>query len=147
MKNRWFWGLLLSVLLIFGTVLVGGCASDPANTSEVSTLNEEIVSAQEAYTLIQNNLDNPDFIILDVRTPEEFDDGHIEGAVNTDFYEGDFRDNVDALEKDKSYLVHCRSGTRSQSTVDIMEELGFTNVYHMTGGFIEWEAEGLPFVK
>ncbi len=147
MKNRWFWGLMLSVLLLFGTVLTSGCAAAPADMPEVSIIIEEIVSAQEAHSLIQNNRDNPDFVILDVRTPEEYADGHIEGAINTDFYEGTFRGELDALDKDKTYLLHCRSGNRSQKTLDVMEELGFTKIYHMIGGMIEWQAEGLPTVK
>jgi len=147
MKYRWFWSILLSILLISGIAFVGGCTDTSTVVPEVSTLQTENISAQEALSLIQDNQSNPDFIILDVRTPEEFSDGHIEGAVNTDFYEGTFREELDTLDKDKTYLVHCRSGSRSQSTIDIMEELGFTNIYHMTGGFIEWEAEGLPIVK
>ncbi len=147
MKNRWFGVVLLSALLIFATVLVGGCAAATTVAPEILTQQAENVSALEAQTLIQDNRSNPDFVILDVRTPEEFADGHIEGAVNTDFYEGTFRNELDALDKNKTYLVFCRSGNRSQSTIDIMEELGFINIYHMTGGMIEWGAEGLPVVK
>lgn len=146
-KIKRFALLALSVSLVIGTVLTGGCAGSPAIMPEVSILIEEIVSAQEAYSLIQDNRDNPDFVILDVRTPEEFSDGHIEGAVNTDFYEGAFRDELDTLDKDKTYLLHCRSGNRSQQTLDIMEELGFSKIYHMIGGIIEWEVEGLPTVQ
>ncbi|MFC1952883.1 rhodanese-like domain-containing protein [Chloroflexota bacterium] len=147
MKNGWVWGVLLSLLLIFGTILTGGCAGTDTITSEVPTLQVENVSTQEAYSLIQNNRNNPDFIILDVRTPEEFSVGHIDGAVNTDFYEDTFREELDALDRNTTYLVHCRSESRSQSTVDTLEALGFTKIYHMTGGYIEWEAEGLPTVK
>lgn len=147
MNKKRFTLLALSVLLVIGTVLMGGCVGAPADMPEVSIIIEEIVSAQEAHSLIQDNRNNPDFIILDVRTPEEFSDGHIDGAINTDFYEGDFRDELDALDKDKSYLLYCRSGNRSQKTLDVMEELGFTKIYHMIGGMIEWEAEGLPTVK
>ncbi|MFC2020902.1 rhodanese-like domain-containing protein [Chloroflexota bacterium] len=146
MKKKRFALLTLSVLLLIGTVLAGGCAGSATLAPETSTQVED-VSALEAHALIRNNLNNPDFLILDVRTPEEFAAGHIEGAINTDFYEGAFRDELDALDKNKDYLLHCRSGSRSQRTLDIMVELEFAHIYHMTGGIIEWTAEGLPTVK
>jgi len=82
-----------------------------------------------------------------VRTPEEFADGHIENAINLDYYSETFGDELNKLDKNKTYLVYCRSGRRSRNALDIMEELNFREAYNMSGGIIEWKAEGLPTTK
>ncbi len=141
--------LILSALLATGIVLTGGCAektNEPAN-QELPTQIIEDITAQEAFTLIQENLTNPGFVILDVRTPQEFTGGHLGDAVNIDLRAEDFREKVNELDKSKTYLVYCKSGARSRSASDIMEELGFEEGYNMLGGIIQWEAEELPIVK
>ena len=129
---------VLSVSLVVGVVLTGGC---------VQTKITQNITPQEAFALIQNNQDNPDFIILDVRTPQEFADGHIENAINIDFYSETFRDELNQLDKNKTYLIYCRSGVRSGKTHDIMAELEFQKVYNTLGGILAWNADGLPTVK
>jgi len=64
---------------------------------------------KDAYTLIQKNKGNPDFVILDVRTPAEFADEHIENAINLDYYSETFRDDLNKLDKTKTYLIYCRT--------------------------------------
>ena len=105
------------------------------------------VTTDKAYALIQENADNPVFFIIDVRTPEEFDGGYIEGAINIDYYSEDFRAHLETLDKYKAYLIYCRSGRRSAGARDVMAELGFREVYNMSGGITEWEAQGLPVVR
>ena len=82
--------------------------------------------------------------VLDVRTPEEFTEGHLSGAANLDFYAAEFVDQLDALDKDQPYFVYCRSGNRSGQTMDIMRDLGFTEVYELDGGILSWVGAGLP---
>lgn len=141
--KKWRVGTLILSILIAGTVLAGGCAP-AAPVVEGQTIVD--VSAPEAYGLIQENLGNPDFVILDVRTPEEYDEGHIEDALLVNFNAPAFRDKLDNLDREKSYLLFCRSGSRSGRALTIMSELEFLNIYHMTGGMIEWNGEGLPVV-
>jgi len=136
------WLLTLLVLLVIGVVSTGGCFGQETPTQII-----EDITPQEAFTLIQDNQNNPDFIILDVRTPEEFADGHIENAINLDYYSETFGDELNKLDKNKTYLVYCRSGRRSRNALDIMEELNFREAYNMSGGIIEWKAEGLPTTK
>ncbi len=136
--------LVLSVALVIGVVLTGGCAGEAVETP---TQIIEDVTAQEAFTMIQNNQGNPDFAIIDVRTSEEFAEGHIENAINIDFRSETFRDEMDNLDKNRTYLIHCRSGNRSQNALNVMKELNFKKIYHMVGGMIEWTAEGLPTTK
>ena len=145
LKN--FMVLVLSVSLVIGVVLTGGCVRDETVNQETPAQIIEDVTAQEAFTLIQNNQDDPGFVIIDVRTPEEFAEGHIEKAVNIDFRSETFRDEVDNLDKNKTYLIYCRSGRRSADALNIMRELNFMKIYHMAGGMIEWTAEELPTVK
>ena len=127
--------VVLLVSLVAGTVLLGSCA--PAQTIEN-------ITSQNAFSLIQDNQGNPDFLILDVRTPAEFASGHIENALNLDFYSETFRNELNNLNKNKTYLVYCKVGGRSQNTLNIMAELNFKEVYNMAGGITAWKAEGFP---
>ncbi len=70
--------------------------------------------------------------------------GHIENAINLNYYSKTFKDELSELDKSKTYLIYCRSGRRSGIALDIMKELGFTEVYNILGGITQWEAEGLP---
>lgn len=106
--------------------------------------NFKHVSAKEAYALIQGQNGNADFVILDVRTPSEFGQGHIKDAVNIDFYANTFKSQLDKLDKQKSYLVYCRSGNRSGKTLKMMQRLGFQQAYNMSGGVGQWAAQQLP---
>ncbi|MFC1941196.1 rhodanese-like domain-containing protein [Chloroflexota bacterium] len=148
MSRKKFMMLALSISLVIGVVLTGGCAAEKTITpgTPTQTIIEDI-STQEAFTLIQNNQNNRDFVIIDVRTTEEFAEGYIENAVNIDFYSETFRDELDKLDKNKTYLIYCRSGNRSGKARDIMAELNFKEVYNMLGGFVQWDADGLPTTK
>jgi rhodanese-related sulfurtransferase len=78
-------------------------------------------------------------IIVDVRTPEEYEDGKIPGALNIDFYKGQgFIYLIDALDKENTIFVYCRSGSRSSQACQLMNKLGFKTVYNLNGGLIEW---------
>ena len=145
LKN--FMVLALSASLVIGVALTGGCVRGETVTQETPTQITEDITPQEAFTLIQDNQDNPDFVIIDVRTPQELAEGHIENVINLDFYPETFRNELNKLDKDKKYLIYCRSGNRSGKTVPIMVELNFREVYNMLGGIIQWEAEGLPTTK
>ncbi len=134
--------VILSISLVIGVVLVGGCTPK----QETSTQIIEDVTPEEALALMQDNQNNPNFAIIDVRTPEEFAAGYIEDAILIDFYSATFRDELDNLDKNKEYLIYCHSGGRSGNTLDIVKELGFQEVYNMLGGINAWQEEGLPVV-
>ncbi|MBK6950018.1 MAG: rhodanese-like domain-containing protein [Haliscomenobacter sp.] len=78
--------------------------------------------------------DHPDWIVLDVRTPEEFQASSLPGAVNLDYLGIDFIDRLLALDKEKGYLVYCRSGRRSVRVSTLLRNGGFPHVYHLHGG-------------
>jgi rhodanese-related sulfurtransferase len=86
-------------------------------------------------------------VVLDVRTIDEFNSGHIEGAKQLDYYETDsFNASIDALDKDVTYLLYCRSGGRSGTTYDMMVQKGFKNVYNLEGGMLAWQKANMPVV-
>ena len=146
-KSKNFRVLVLSASLAIGATLTGSCIADETAILETPTRIIENATPGEGFALIQNNQNNPDFVILDVRTPEEFTDGHIENAIIRNFYSETFRDELNDLDKGKTYLIYCRSGNRSGNALNIMDELGFQEVYGISGGIIAWETEGLPTTK
>ena len=105
------------------------------------------ISAAEAALMIEENKNNPDLVILDVRTPREYSDGHIEGALNVDIMSESFNGEAAKLDTGKTYLIHCRSGKRSAKAAALMKVLGFRDIYDIEGGIIAWEKQGLPVKK
>jgi len=89
--------------------------------------------------------DNPDMVILDVRTASEYSEGHIENAVNIPVNELETR--LDELSKEDDILVYCRTGNRSSTAIQIMEDAGFTQLYHMHEGISAWTEQGYPVVQ
>lgn len=105
------------------------------------------LTPEAAMRLIAAQRDNPHFVLLDVRTPGEYNKGHIPGAKLLDFYQRDFIKRLKALDRDKTYLVYCRSGNRSGRTLTLMEKLGFKRVVHLAGGILAWQRKGYALVK
>ena len=137
--------LALLCILIVPSLLISGCINQE-NIGPQTQIIED-VTLEEAYALLVDKLGNPNFVIIDVRTPEEYASGHIEKAINLDYYSETFADELDKLDKDKTYLIYCRSANRSGKALDMMAELGFAEVYNMLGGMVQWERTGLPTVK
>jgi len=86
--------------------------------------------------------DDDNALILDVRTELELTDGIIPNAVHIDIYKGqDFINEVEKLDKSKSFFIYCRSGIRSGQACAIMSQLGFITTYNLVGGIIEWTGD------
>ena len=120
-------------------VLLSGCGS----TATIATAQ---VSPVDAAGIIEQNSGSAEFVILDIRTAQEFGTGKIAGAVNIDFYASDFREQVDALDKNNHYLVYRNSGNRSSQALPIFEDLGFAEVNNLTTGIQGWLGEGYAVV-
>jgi rhodanese-related sulfurtransferase len=86
-------------------------------------------------------------VVLDIRTPAEYSEGHLKGATNIDFNGKNFEEELAKLDRDKAYVVHCRSGGRSGRSLATLKKLGFKKVYHLDGGIMAWEDAKLPIVK
>ncbi len=85
--------------------------------------------------------------VLDVRTLDEYKEGHIANATVIDFTENDFEEKAAKLDKSKAYLVHCAGGGRSTSSLPILQKLGFQHLYHLDGGLSAWKKAGKPVEK
>ncbi len=96
--------------------------------------------SQEEWTEQLNKDDNA--VILDVRTPEEVEEGYIPNATHVDIYLGQgFIDEIEKLDKTKNYYVYCRSGNRSGQACAILNSIGIENAFNLEGGFMSWEGE------
>jgi len=117
-------------------------SNDADSSSGTTTTGISTISVGDAAALT----DDPpaDLVVLDVRTPEEYAEGHLDGAVLVDFYDADFADQLAALDPDVPYLVYCRSGNRSGQTLSTMEQLGFSSAVDVDGGIVAWAGAGLP---
>lgn len=104
------------------------------------------MSAQ-ALAMLSDEFDNQlgdGYTILDVRTLSEYETGYIDQALHIDYYDASFRESIDALDRDATYVVYCRTGRRSAETVRMMQQMGFSNVYDLEGGISVWSAKGYP---
>jgi rhodanese-related sulfurtransferase len=124
----------MAVASILGVVLLTGCS----NGSE-SAMNLDSV-AFEAKT------QEPGVVILDVRTKEEFNEGHIANAININVESNTFLSEIAKLDKSKTYAVYCRSGRRSADAVAKMSNEEFISLANLNGGVIDWANAGLPLV-
>lgn len=116
-----------------------------------------VFSCTPKESAVQENLDvasfkqlrenNPDILIVDVRTPEEIAGGKIDGAIEIDFSQDSFGSKINQLDKEKTIIVYCAVGGRSSKTVTFMKEQGFKNVYNLDGGIEAWAAAGEPLIK
>ena len=107
---------------------------------------KENISCRKAAKLIQKHIQDTNFVILDVRTPEEFKNGHIEKAIIIDFKSADFQDRISLLNKNKKYLVYCRGGGRSSKSIGIMKNLKFNKLYNLYEGYETWKKDGYKTV-
>lgn len=108
----------------------------------------ETLTPQAADSLVKASAKAPGSLtLLDVRTPEEFSQGHLRGALLCDIKSSDFEAKVAKLPRAGKYLLYCRSGHRSGMALERMKAMGFADVRHVAGGIQAWNAAGLPVVK
>jgi rhodanese-related sulfurtransferase len=155
---------ITSLIPVFSIVVLASCGDPEAKNPESASPAEESAEAavevtkeEEKTPFVAVNVDaggaaammkeNPGLVVLDVRTPEEFAEGHIAGAKNIDFKGSDFEARLGELDRSKPYLVHCRSGARSGQSMASFEKLGFENIIHLNTGFNGWQEAGQPVEK
>ena len=123
-KYLTFIGILLSVLVF---------------NCQTTKKKDGLISPDQLQTYVSNN---NSVQLIDVRTPKEFADGHIPNAINIDFLSDDFSSKIGKLKKDKPVYVYCRSGKRSSESVIVFEKAGFTKIYDLEGGILNWSSKG-----
>ena len=115
--------VVVAIAAVFGLTLgLSGCSSQTVDMSTVPA-------------------------VIDVRTPAEFAEGHLEGAVNINIEDPTFADQVSTLAKDGTYVVYCRSGNRSAQAIDAMTSMGFTDLTNAGGYLDASNLTGLPLVQ
>ncbi len=120
-----------------------GCDSSKPELDEAHDNVNEAVNHVDAIAASQLLSSKPELVVLDVRTPEEYAAGHIPGkGVNLDFKAADFKTKAAGLDRETPYLVHCQSGGRSTSSLAVLQELGFKQLYHLDGGMSAWQEAG-----
>lgn len=145
MTARQLYRLAILVLLMAALVFPPACSK--GTTTEIPGLISEDLKLEEAFALIEDNRYNHDFIIIDLRSVEDYAGGRIEEAVNIDYSAPDFAGELDELDRDKAYLLYSYTDEWSGQVLDMMAELGFMEVYNMLGGMERWQRAGLPLVQ
>lgn len=107
----------------------------------------EIITPSAAFMYIKENEANSNFVIIDVRTPSEYSEDHLESATLIDFRAEGFAENISSLDRDRAYLIYCRTGVRSGNALKVMKDKGFTKVYDLAGGITAWKEAKLPTVR
>lgn len=136
--------------LLAPAIALSACGSDdapvttPAAAESTSSTGLVTVGPVAAASVLENA--PADLVVLDIRTPEEFAEGHLEGATLLDFYDPGFADGLAELDPDVPYLLYCRSDNRSGQTMELMRDLGFAEVTEVDGGILAWAGAGLPVV-
>ncbi|OGH07462.1 MAG: hypothetical protein A2171_00300 [Candidatus Levybacteria bacterium RBG_13_35_9] len=99
-------------------------------------------------SVFKEALESGKYKLIDVRTKEEYAQGHIKNAIQKDYYKTqEFLGFLNSLDKNGKYLIYCRTDKRSSKTLEIMKEKGFKNVSDMTGGYNGWVTLGYPTEK
>ncbi len=132
MKNK----ILVSTSILMMLIFTNSCGQENRKV--------QVVKPSKFEAILKSD---PNVVLLDVRTPEEFEKGNITNSTNIDFYADDFSKKIAELDKDKTYLIYCRSGNRSNKTALMLNENGVRNVFDLDGGINAWQAAGLPVKK
>lgn len=138
------------IAILIGTIIIGGVlvelyssTSTDLNSNLSNTATEDSNSVETIpINQFRQKVKSGRYTIIDIRTPEEFNEGHIEGAINIDYYKSSFKDKIAQLDKDKKYLFYCRTGTRTSSALNLFKQLNFNEAYELQGGIKNWLRNG-----
>jgi len=126
-------GVIVIALII--SIFMSNNISENTYNLQAAAIHAVKYSTSLGVDMFINRLKEPNMTIIDIRTPQEYSSGHIDGAINIDFYAPDFAQQLEKLDKVAGYSIYCRSGSRSGKALDIMKNLGFTNVVDLQGGY------------
>lgn len=126
--------VFILAFLLLGTITV-------AQTVVKDSINVISIAEFEKMSAKKKNM------VVDVRTPEEVAEGHLAGAVNINFLGDTFSQEIKSLNKNKTYLLYCRSGSRTRKAADQMQKAGFKKVYMLEGGITAWNEAEKPIEK
>lgn len=124
-------------LLVFVTVLGISCNTKSQSQSDAIT----VLTPTEFKEKLVNQT------IIDIRTPEEFSEGHIAGAININYFDSNFMDQIAKYDKNQPLFIYCRSGNRTTSASKKIADYGFTQIYDLEGGILYWMKNNNETVK
>ncbi|ARS35937.1 rhodanese-like domain-containing protein [Pontibacter actiniarum] len=124
----------IALSIAAGIMLFGCATAQQQGPAEVKNLTPDEFKEQKM---------NSRAVLIDVRTPEEYATGHLDGAVNSDYRGGDFAGDLQRWDKDKVYYLYCATGNRSSKAAELLKEAGFKHIYNI-GGFQTLKESGLP---
>lgn len=145
--------ILVTIIGIIGLIAVisNQAQNSNQNNAQAQPVNQLAVTkttlntVQELQARLTQN--NPNDVLLDVRTPEEFGAGHLKNAINVDYESPNFTSEIAKLDKSKTYIVFCRSGNRAIGASDMMLKQGFKNIVYSNEGITAWESAGFQTIK
>ena len=142
MKNN------ILITLFFVISLTLSCKENKIEEQKISKSEQQIIINKKLVASdFKVNVDNNNLQLIDVRTPKEYEEGHIKNAENIDFYNAAFYTQMNKLNKDEPLYIYCRSGGRSGKAAAKLKELGFTEVYDLQGGILDWKKNYFELVK
>jgi rhodanese-related sulfurtransferase len=128
----------IALILVLSFNFISCAQSSSAKKSDIVSL----ISPQE----LKDKL-GEDIQLIDVRTPQEFAEGHLDGAVMIDYFDAEFMNKMSKLDKSKDLYIYCRSGNRSGKASRKLESMGFPKVFDLKGGILNWNRNNMKVVK
>ncbi len=131
--------MLMLLVALLPLMLVACTSNDNTETTNGQVISEKL----DAKSFHEKLTENTDVQLVDVRTPEEYNSGHIGNSLNLNIYDSNFEKEISKLDKDKPVFVYCRSGGRSSSAASKLVDMGFSEIYDLQGGITAWNANNL----
>ena len=125
---------IYNLILVAGLFIFSACAQ----SQQTEQSNVKNLSAVEFKAAIKSG----EVQLVDIRTPNEYNMGHINGAIMVDFYSSDFKANLNKLDKNVPIYIYCRSGSRTSKTIGLLQSLGFKEIVNLHSGLIDWQRSG-----
>jgi len=133
------WIFVTSAVLLLNMVLIASCQQTTTQTSSVPV---PIITVTDANNLIDKNIGNQNFVILDVRPANDYTSRHIPGAIDINYGSTNFKKDISKLTKKKQYLIYCATGVDGAAATQMMLGVGFKNVQNISGGYAAWVQAG-----
>lgn len=141
-KSPWFLTILVA-FLIFGSYNLGTYYGEKCYAEGTNSCDDAESFTHLTPLEFKKAIETNEYTLLDIRTLEEYQQGHIQNASQVDFYQTEaFLETLDNLDKNKKYLIYCRSGNRTSQALQLMRDKGFKHVWDLDSGINAWTTKG-----
>ena len=135
-------------IIVMTSFLITGCAQNKKEDVKNEDAGTTISKAEIVLVTPEDlNKAGDEIILLDVRSPEEYAQGHIKHAKNVNYFDADFMDQILKLDKNEEIYLYCKGGKRSNNAANKLKQAGFTKIYDLKGGIVNWTNQGLDISK